>query len=211
MTISRGRAKKNPAKEVAKPLSEEVEIKKSNDKEQNTAIPEDNPKTKSVRNTKKGNAKKTTSKGKLNTVADKVDETQEEETATPEVDVKENGETHMAEHKQKKKNAGKANAAMNGKVEAKGKQKKGQAAAATVDEKEAIKEVIAETEINTEIKSDVDENDTKDISLSKDDSVLQNEEEENKFNECKADSTKDDSNAEISIKETERSGTFLCF
>lgn len=211
VTTSRGKPKKVPAKEVAKP-PKEAKIKKQ--KEQNAEIQEDNSKTKNnVKTTKKGNAKKAAPRGKLNAAAGKVDEAQAEEVDAPEVDVKENGEAHMAEPKQKKKNAGKANAAMNGKVEAKGKQKKGQAAAESVDEKEVIKDVIEETETTEmNVTSEIEENDSGDISLNKADSTLELKDEEDKFNDSKVDSIKNESNvSETSVKDTERSGTFLCF
>lgn len=212
VTTSRGKPKKVPAKEVAKP-PKEAKIKKQ--KEQNAAIQEDNSKTKNnIKTTKKGNAKKAAPRGKLNAAAGKVDEAQAEEVdATPEVDVKENGETHMAELKPKKKTVGKANAAMNGKVEVKGKQKKGQAAAESIDEKEVIKDVIAETETTERnVTSEIEENDSGDISLNKDDSILELKDEEDKFNDSKVDSIKSESNvSDTSVKETERSGTFLCF
>lgn len=210
MTTSKGRPKKNPAKEVAKSPPKEAKIKK-----QNAATQEDNSKTKNnMKTAKKGNAKKAAPRGKLNAAAGKVDEAQEEEAATPEVDVKENGEIHTAEVKQKKKNTGKANAAMNGKVEAKGKQKKGQAAAASVDEKEVIKDVIAETETTEmNVTSEIEENDVEDISLSQNNTTLELKDEEDKFNDSKADlMTNESANiSDTSVKETERSGTFLCF
>lgn len=116
----------------------------------------------------------------------------------------------MAEMKQKKRNAGKANAAMNGKVEAKGKQKKGQAVTASVDEKEATKDVSAESKTTEmSVASEIDGSDQKDISLIQNDNS-QTDEEINKIDENKADSTKD-SNTETSIKEKERSGSFICF
>lgn len=176
---SKGRSKKNLVKEIAKPLPEEAEVEKENDEEQNAE--EDNSKTKNVKPVKKGNVRKVAPKSRLNVAAGKANEAQAEEETAPELNVKENGEEHTVEPKQKKRNAGKANATTNGKVEAKEKQKK--IAAAPVDEKEATKDVTAEiktSEMN--VASEIDENDTKDDSLSKDDSVLQSE-EENKVNE----------------------------
>lgn len=211
--------KKTPAKEIAKPPPEEAELKKHNDKEKSAAIQEDNSKTKNVKNTKKGNTRKAALRGKLNAAEEKTtDEAQSEEVATLEVDVKENGEAHVTELKQKKKNVGKANAAMNGKVEAKGKQKKGQATAASVDEEETTMDESVEimneiTEMNQhEATLEIDQTDIKDVSLTKTDGVSQNEEdeEENEVNDSKADSIKDESNTET-IKESERSGSFLCF
>lgn len=129
------------------------------------------------------------------------------------MDVKENGEAHVAEVKQKKRNAGKANTAMNGKVEAKGKQKK-QTVIISVDEKEAINDVSAEdktTEIKYEnVASEIDGSDQKDISLSQDDNNSQINEETNKIGESKADLIKD-SDTETSPKDKERSGSFICF
>lgn len=191
---SKGKSKKNLAKETAKPPEEE-EIKKQNDKE-----------------TKKGNAKKAAPRAKLNATARKANEAQAEE----ELDVKENGEAHTAEPKQRKRNMGKANAATNGKVEAKGKLKKGQVAAASVDEKEVIKDVIAEiktSEMNVVL--EVDGNVTKDVSFSKDDNASQNEEEKSEVNES-ADSIDyeiksigNTPNLEIPSNEAESSESFL--
>lgn len=213
----KGRSKKNLAKDITKSPSEEIEINKKNDKEQNEAIQEDNAKTKNVKNAKKGNAKKIASRGKLNAVVEKANDVEEEvaeEAAIPEMDVKENGEAY-AESKQKKKNAGKANAAMNGKIEAKGKQKKGQTAVESIDKKEATKDETETENETTEmnVTSEIDGNNIKDVSLSKDDSILQNEEEENEVNESKDDSMKDEVTVKMdtSTNELERSGTFLCF
>lgn len=192
---------------MAKTPPEEAEIEKQNGKEQNAAIQEDNSKTK---NTKKGNIKKPGTRRKLNAAAEKIDEAPTEEVAIPEVDVKENGEAHVAEVKQKKRNAGKTNAAMNGKVEAKGKQKKGQVVAASIDEKEATKDVTAEnktTEMN--VASEIDGSDRKASSLSQDDNNLQINEKTSKIDESKEDSMKV-SNLEIQVKEEERSGSFIC-
>lgn len=210
----KGRPKKSPAKEIAKPPSEEMGINEKNGKKQNATIQENNAKTKNVKNAKKSNAKKAIPRGKPNAVAEKANDAEAEEIAIPEVDVKENGEAHVTESKQKKRNTGKANAAMNGKIEAKGKQKKGQAAAVSIDEKEAIKdETETENEIpEMNIASEVDGNDVKDVSF-KDDSVSQNE-EESEVNESKDDSIKNEvilDKTDTSINELERSGTFLCF
>jgi len=205
---SKGRSKKNPAREsspLAKSSPKEAEIKK-----QNAMIQEDNPKTKNMKNAKKGNVRKAALKGKFDTVAEMINDVPAEEAATPEVDVKENGEAHMAESKQKKRNARRANMAVNGKVEAKGKQKKGQVAAASVNETE--KDVATENEITkTNVASEIDGNDTKNVSLNKDDSVLEIKKEE--IDDSKPDSMKNDitTDAETSINEVERLGTFLCF
>lgn len=191
VTTSKGRAKKNPTKVVAKP--EEVEIKKQNGKEQNAAIQEDNSKTKTA---KKGNKRKAAPRKKVNAAVEKADEAEAEEAAIPEEeDVKENGEVHVAELKQKKRNAGKANA-MNGKVEAKGKQKKGQTAAAataSADEEEETEDVIIKNDTTEMNAPEIDENDTKDVSLSKDDSMSQNEEIK-EVEDSKADSINDEPN-----------------
>lgn len=125
--------------------------------------------------TKKGNIKKPgRSRKKLNAVVEKADETQAEEIAILEVDVKENGE---AEVKQKKRNAEKTNAAMNGKVEIKGKQKKGQVIAESVDEEEETKDVTAENTTEVNVASEINGSDRKDIPLSQNDNNLQIEEE----------------------------------
>lgn len=124
----------------------------------------------------------------------------------------------MVDLKQKKKNAKKANAAMNGKVEAKGKQKKGQAATEIVekevDEEETTQNVTEEKNEATEmnVTSKTDEYNIKDISSNIDGDVFLNEEEENYANNSTKDLIQDNSNtSEKSIKEGERSGTFLCF
>jgi len=206
IVTSKGRSKKNSVREsspLAKSSPKEAEIKK-----QNATIQEDNPKTK---NTKKGNTKKAALKEKFDAVVETINDVQAEEVATPEVNVKENGEAHMVESKQKKKNARRANMAVNGKIEAKGKQKKGQVAVASVNETE--KDVATENEITeTNVASEIDRNDTKDISLNKDDSVLEIKKENNEIDN-KADSMKNDitPDAETSINEMERSGSFLCF
>lgn len=214
----KGRSKKNPVKEIAEPSSEETRIKTKNDKEQNEAMQEEDEKTKNVKIAKKGNAKKAAPKGKLivaekaNNVAvpEEINDVEAEEVATSEVDVKENGEAHVPEPKQKKKN-GKANAAMNGKIEAKGKQKKEQAAVVSNDE-EAINDEteIKSTEMN--VISEIDGNGIKDGPLSED-SILQIEEEENWINESKDNSTKAELSpkTDTSTNDLERSGTFMCF
>lgn len=174
---SKGRSRKNPVEEIVKSSPKKTERKK-----QNTAIQEDNPKTKNVKNAKKGKTKKAASKKKLNAVEetndDQAEESNEAEAATTsQVDVKENGE---AEPKQKKRNVGKATVAVNGKQngnEAKGKQKKGQVVAASVDEEKATQDIAAENEIKTNVISEIDENDTV-VSSSKDD-ILENEKEKN--------------------------------
>lgn len=207
---SKGKSKKNPVKEIAKPLPNEAEIKE-NSKEQNATIQKDNPETKNVKNTKKGNTRKAAPRGKPDAAAGKTNDAQTEEAATSEMDVKENGEAHTeAEPKQKKRNAGKAN------VEAKGKQKKEQVAAASVDEEEATKDVTAESETTeTNVASEIDGNDTKDVPLdSKDDSILLIEPKYEKIeiNDSIADSVKDEVTpiADPSSNEVERSGSFLC-
>lgn len=185
------------AKETAEPSPEETEIKKQNDKE-----------------TKKGNAKKTAPR--VYAAARKANEAQAEKEAAPELDVKENGEAHTVEPKQKKRNMGKANAATNGKVEAKGKQKKVQVAAASVDEKEATKDVTAEIKTSgMNVASEIDGNDTKVISFSKDNDTSQSEEEKNEVNEsvdsidCEIKSVGNTPDLEIPSNEVERSESFL--
>lgn len=215
----KGRPKKNPAKEIAEPPSEETGIKTKNYKEQNEPMQEEDEKTKNAKIAKKGNAKKAAPKGKLivaekaNNIAvpEEINDVEAEEIATSEVDVKENGEAHVPEPKQKKKN-GKANAAMNGKIEVKGKQKKEQAAVVSNDEEATNDETeIKSTEMN--VTPEIDGNGIKDGPLSEDDSILQTEEEENWVNESKDNSTKAELSpkTDTSTNDLERSATFMCF
>lgn len=215
VVISKGRSRKNPAEEIVKLPPKKTERKKQNSKEQNAAIQKDNPKTKNVKNAKKGKTQKAASKKKLNAVVEETNEDQAEESneaeavTTSEVDVKENGEAYMAEPKQKKRNGkvGKATVAINGKQngnEAKGKQKKAQVVVASVEE-EATQEVTAENEaIKTNVISEIDENDTI-VSSSKDD-ILENEKEKDVSD---ANSIKEESITETS--NNERAASFVCF
>lgn len=209
LVTSKGKSKKNPVKEIAKPLPNEAE-KKQNSKEQNATIQKDNPETKNVKNTRKGNTRKAAPRGKPDAAAEKTNDAQTEEGAPSEMDVKENGDAHTAEPKQKKRNVGKAN------VEAKEKQKKGQVTAASVDVEEATEDVTAENETTeTNVASEIDGNDTKDVSLdSKDYSILLVEQKHDKIeiNDSTADSVKDEvisPIADTSSNEEERSGSFL--
>ncbi|EGI64037.1 PREDICTED: neurofilament heavy polypeptide-like [Acromyrmex echinatior] len=199
VVTSKGRSRKNPAEEIVKSPPKKTERKKQNSKEQNAAIQKDNTKTKNVKNTKKGKTQKAASKRKLNAVIEEVNDDQAEESneaeavTTSEVDVKENGEAHMAEPKQKKRNVG----------EAKGKQKKAQVIA-SVNEEEATQDVTAENEaIKTNVISEIDENDTI-VSSSKDD-ILENEKEKDVSD---VNSIKEESTSEIS--NNERAASFVC-
>ncbi|XP_011876143.1 PREDICTED: uncharacterized protein LOC105566609 [Vollenhovia emeryi] len=200
--IGKRRPKKTPAKEVPEPPLEEAKIKKRS-KEQGAAVQEANSKAKTA---KKGSARKAAPRGK-NAVAEKIDEA--EEAATSEVDIRQNGEAQEVEPKQKKRNAGRVNAAMNGKVEAKKEEQlKGQVAAAPVEEKDASNDVIAENEENDEKEinaaPEIDENGTKVDSAS----VLSPD--ENKTNEVdtSVDLIKDEPDTST---EVERAGNYLCF
>ncbi|KYN20442.1 hypothetical protein ALC57_07347, partial [Trachymyrmex cornetzi] len=214
VVTSKGRSKKNPVEEIVKSPPKKTERKKQNSKEQNAAIQEDNPKTKNMKNAKKGKTKKAASKKKLNAVVEETNDDQEEESneeeaaTTSEVDVKENGEAHMAEPNQKKRNVGKAIAAVNGKQngnEVKGKQKKAQVVAAFVDEEEATQDVTAENEaIKTNVISEIDENDAV-VSSSKDDIILENEKEKDVSD---AISIKEESITEAS--NNEKGASFVC-
>lgn len=226
---SKGRSKKNPVKEIANPQPKKAEVKKQNDKEQNAVVQEDSPKAKNVKNAKKGNAKKAAPKRRLFTEGSndvEVEETAEaaeaEEAATLEADIKENGEAHSVKEneetqpKQKKRNAGKANMAINGKVEAKGKPKKGQAAAIVSDEEEAIKDVTAENKTTeTNAASEIDENGVKDVSSSGNDSVAEIDVGTNDSTlplDASLDPIKDEVASEANeSNEVERSGSFLCY
>lgn len=216
VVIFKGRSRKNPAEEIVKSPPKKTERKKQNSKEQNAVIQKDNPKTKNVKNAKKGKTQKAASKKKLNAVVEETNDDQAEESneaeavTMSEVDVKENGEAHMAEPKQKKRNGkvGKATVAINGKQngnEAKGKQKKTQVVAASVDEEETTQEVTAENEaIKTNVISEIDENDTI-VSSSKDD-ILENEKEKDVSD---ANLIKEESITETS--NNERAASFVCF
>ncbi|XP_032679106.1 cylicin-2-like isoform X2 [Odontomachus brunneus] len=162
----RGRAKKNTAKAEPAKLSKEIE---EEEKESNTAEQEDSAKTDSTKNTKKGNAKKVAPKGKRNTALEKDQDAQADEAADAEADVQENGKIENVQSKQqKKRNMGKANATMKEKTEARGRQKKGQVAAAE-DVKEIAKDANVEDDaaekVNT-VSEAQDESDANEVAQS---------------------------------------------
>lgn len=191
-------------------MSEETETEEQTDL--NTTIEEDKL-IANMKNSKKGNAKKAISKGKRN-----VEMTEENNDAQVEKaiisEAEENGEAEIAqiESKQKKKNTGKANAAMNEKTEAKKRQKKGQMVATSMNEEKETKDVAAEDETtettNLAVES-LDKN-NEDVSLNESNNLS---EEEN--NEAES-TTKTMKNIpaikiESSGDELERSATFLVF
>lgn len=151
----------------------------------------DNPKAQSTKNTRDGSAKKATVQRKRNRVAEKINDAQIQDIATPVVgitDVQENEETETArvvKSNQKRKVAEKAVARE--KIEAKGRQKKGQTAVVTsVDEKKAVNNATVENdavkEIDRIISEEMSKNDFKNILLSSSRNIPRVEAEKEKAN-----------------------------
>jgi len=184
---SRGRPKKISTKASVKLSSKKSETKKHN--VENIAIEKDNIKAKVVKNSKKGNAKKSASKVKHNSTADSTIE--EKEIVMPETNVKENDNIDIVQtlkNKQKKKDTGKRNVAK--KTEIKGKQKKGQTF--IIDKKETGDKIENENETEEMDLSKIsNETDTKNVLSVISNSSLQEADRKDKINENKEESMKD--------------------
>jgi len=187
---SRGRPKKISTKASVKLSSKKSETKKHN--VENIAIEKDNIKAKVVKNSKKGNAKKSVSKVKHNSIAEKIDSTiEEKEIVMSETNVKENDNIDIVQtlkNKQKKKDTGKRNVAK--KTEIKGKQKKGQTF--IIDKKETGDKIENENETEEMDSSKIsNETDTKNVLSVISNSSLQETDRKDKINENKEESMKD--------------------
>lgn len=154
-TVKKEKLKKNSTK-VELALSEETEMEESK------------PKI-----SKKGSVKKTISKGKRNAeMIEKNNDAQAEEAIIHKVrENRETGIEQIIESKQKKKSTKNTNVAVNGKTEAKKKQKEEQTIT-TIKEELEIEDIAGKKEATTATATNLtleslNENDAKDISLDK--------------------------------------------
>ncbi|XP_029167550.1 LOW QUALITY PROTEIN: PC4 and SFRS1-interacting protein-like [Nylanderia fulva] len=160
------------------------------------------------------NSKKAIFKGKRNVETKENSDVQEKEAVIPEVEENGGGEIpQIVESKQKKKNTGKASAAMNEKIEVKKREKKRQTVVTSINEKQETKDIVEKDETTRTMNLTFDSLDEinispKDISLNNDN----NSQEEN--NEVESTETVKDTQKikiEFPNNELQRSSSFLRF
>lgn len=187
-------------------LSEEEKTETAEEQSEQNTTEEDKLKT-NMKNTKKRNAKKAISKGKRNVETEENNEAEAEEPIIPEIE--ENGETEIpqaAEAKQKKRNAGKANAATNEKIETKKREKKGQTVT-SINEKKETKDIVVKDEIMNLTFDALGEINIPSISLNKSNDL---QEENNGIESTVTENNDVTLKLESSNNELGRSATFLC-